>query len=179
MTELVKLQWKRNPKKSFKGRSLSKSENVACTATRASPPQFRSVFGQSLVGRGDTCTSSSLHLQKGLFSLQTNFIFHLQTNLLSEIMRFFTTSKTYLFPRTISSKRIWALWLPFQFLHGLVRLHLCSINNLCCRNDDFYITYCSYSQMLSFPCNFTYIWIGCHPNRLPILFISWCLERKS
>ena len=166
---MVAKAWKRNPKKSFKGRSLSKSENVACTATRASPPQFRSVFGQSLVGRGDTCTSCSVHLQKK-FPLQTSNLF-------------FTSRKTYLFPRTISSKRIWALWLPFQFLHGLVRLHLRSVNNLCCRNDNliyqYYITYCSYSQMLSFPCNFTYIWIGCHPNRLPILFISWCLERKS
>ena len=71
---MVAKAWKRNPKKSFKGRSLSKSENVACTATRASPPQFRSVFGQSLVGRGDTCTSSSVHLQKK-FPLQTNLFF--------------------------------------------------------------------------------------------------------
>ena len=147
MTELGKLQWwPRHEKETPKRVSPSKSENVACTATRASPPQFRSVFGQSLVGRGDTGTSSSVHLQKK---------FPLQTNL------FFTTSKTYLFPRTISSKRIWALWLPFQFLHGLIRLHLRSINNLCCRNDNsiyqYYITYCSYSQMLSFPCNFTYI----------------------
>ena len=70
--------WKRNPKKSFKGRSLSKSENVACTATRASPPQFRSVFGQSLVGRGDTCTSCSVHLQKIFLFKQTCFSRHQQ-----------------------------------------------------------------------------------------------------
>ena len=70
MTELVKLQWwPRHEKETPKRVSPSKSENVACTATRASPPQFRSVFGQSLVGRGDTCTSGSLHLQKGPFFL--------------------------------------------------------------------------------------------------------------
>ena len=76
MTELGKLQWwPRHEKETPKRVSPSKSENVACTATRASPPQFRSVFGQSLVGRGDTsCTSCSVHLQKN-FPLQTNLFF--------------------------------------------------------------------------------------------------------
>ena len=159
--------WKRNPKKSFKGRSLPLNLKML-PALRPELPRLS--FAPFLVkaSSGEVTLAPRVPSTfKKNSSSNFKLVFH-------------GTRKTYLFPRTISSKRIWALWLPFQFLHGLVRLHLCSINNLCCRNDNsiyqYYITYCSYSQMLSFPCNFTYIWIGCHPNRLPVLVIGWGLQ---
>ena len=175
MTELVKLQWwprheKETPKRVSKA-DLSLNLKML-PALRPELPRlsFAPFLVKDSSGEVTLAPRVPSTFKKADFSSSNKLVFH-------------GTSKIYLFPRTISSKRIWALWLPFQFLHGLVRLHLCSINNLCCRNDNliyqYDITYCSYSQMLSFPCNFTYIWIGCHPNRLPILFISWCLEQKS
>ena len=56
--------------KAYKWLSKSKTQEeiVACTSTGAASSQFCSVFG--LVGRGDACSSRTVHLQKDAFYLE-------------------------------------------------------------------------------------------------------------